>query len=287
MQKSKVDFFREETNKIVEQFLPANQRYFDNLRTYLITAGLFYDEEEINEQVYEMANDLLEAQKNGESAEDFFGKDAKSNANQLIQHFQKTSWSGRLKISGIVLVVIWLIELMRDFSKQGVFTLNLLKYGLMGIASWFFVVVIFKIFHRTILISSEKESKKKKISSFLLLWLFAFLSIGCLILIMLFTPNFGVIKIFYPWDILCLLVVMLGSSVTILVKKWQEFYAMIVMIFAFGLTGLLIRVPFFARLLSEKEKMYASVGLIVIGYLIYLGFSTYLVKKTPKKKIVD
>ena len=46
--------------------------------------------------------DILEAQKHGESAEEYFGKNPKEIVNQLTKQFEKPSWNSMFKISGLI-----------------------------------------------------------------------------------------------------------------------------------------------------------------------------------------
>lgn len=64
----------EKNNELREQLTPENKEYYEKVLIYLRTKSLFHDELEIENILIELLQDILEAQKNNESAEDYFGK---------------------------------------------------------------------------------------------------------------------------------------------------------------------------------------------------------------------
>lgn len=77
--------FQIATEKIYQEFTPDNQKYFEKLQLYLTTAGLFYDDTEVQEQIFQIVADLLTAQRDGVSATEFLGTNPREMANQLVK----------------------------------------------------------------------------------------------------------------------------------------------------------------------------------------------------------
>ena len=59
---------------------------------------VFYEELETEQHLMVILQDILEAQKHGESAEEYLGKNPKEVVDQLTQQFDKPSWKSILKL---------------------------------------------------------------------------------------------------------------------------------------------------------------------------------------------
>ncbi|MFU8734394.1 hypothetical protein ACLMAQ_07775 [Streptococcus suis] len=62
---------RDKTNIIVDNLLPENKAYFDEIRDYMILKSFFKDEKAILEQIYSMVSDFKMAEVDGLTAVDF------------------------------------------------------------------------------------------------------------------------------------------------------------------------------------------------------------------------
>jgi len=72
-------------NQLDKKLETEDRKYFTDLRAYMTTASFFKDEQAINEQLYQMYLDFLNAKNEGFTAEDFFGNDPKEMADQLFR----------------------------------------------------------------------------------------------------------------------------------------------------------------------------------------------------------
>ncbi|MCU4715788.1 hypothetical protein OCE25_26290 [Bacillus cereus] len=84
----------EQNNKIGEQLSPENKIYYEDILLYMRTFGFFYEELETEQHLMVILQDILEAQKHGESAEEYLGENPKG--------FDKPSWKSIFKISGLI-----------------------------------------------------------------------------------------------------------------------------------------------------------------------------------------
>ena len=107
--KKQLAYYRDKTNEISKQLSASNQKYFEDLREYLFFSSLFQDEYAVVAQVYEIANDLLEAQNHGETAEEYFGKNPKEMADELLRNTPKSRLIDQLNL--IYIMVIYLKRL--------------------------------------------------------------------------------------------------------------------------------------------------------------------------------
>lgn len=278
MKKTQADSYREAANLIEEKLTDSNKKYFDDLRTYLITAGLFFDEEEINQQVYELGSDLLEAQQNDERAEDYFGMDAKGAADEMIRNFKKTSLKERVKISSLAIGIFWLFKIMSDVSGSGPIKLNVLSYFFSAVFVMIVLVGVFKVLHYSIY-SKEQFFNRNKIGKFILLWLAMFGVIGGFVLIHLYTPELWVVTIPAPYDLLMIGVLVVVYAGAIITMRWRDFYPTIIIVVVLGIFGLAYRIPFFAPILSGKNGLWINLGVLLIAYTAYVIWTTRKVKE--------
>lgn len=85
-----------------ETLLPRNKDYYDRLAAY-VTEAIGVDTIAAEETLAEIHADLLQAQADGISAADYFGKDPKEIGEQLVANLPHLSWLEWLRIS----VVVW------------------------------------------------------------------------------------------------------------------------------------------------------------------------------------
>lgn len=78
--RNKAQEYRDATNKILKQFNEENKTYFEELRSYLLISSLLYDETSMNEQIYSIVQDLLEAQKKRRICDKFLWQSTKVNS---------------------------------------------------------------------------------------------------------------------------------------------------------------------------------------------------------------
>lgn len=271
--------YRDLTNDLEKKLIPINQIYFSDLRLYLMTGGLFNDEEQVDAQIYNIGCDIFEAQEHGESAEDFFGKKPQKMANEILKEFPKISWHKKITYSLYLVSIFWFFQLISDLNSSSGLTINVLAYSLTAVLSLGSSVLFFYVIQRSVYLSTDNWLKKSKVVRFLTLWLVACVFIGLFVVITLFTPKLLTVNIPTPFDSVIIVGLILGAIGLILAKKVQEFYPSIVVILALGLTGLLKRLPVIKNSLTQKEFIYVTIGIILVSYIIYLFLTRKMIKK--------
>lgn len=172
-------------------------------------ASLIKDEISINQQLYQMHLDFMNAQEDGMSAEEFFGNDPKTMADQLLEEIQRTSFKTLLQYVGIVAVIMWGSRYLSDFNKATPVVVNPALYLFDLILVFSLVMLLFKV----IQISVYRKNNSKKLE-----WMetvIAALVFIVFIIIYLradqFIPMVLPFTISPPWNIILFLIVLLSA----------------------------------------------------------------------------
>lgn len=194
MKQAQIHSYRDGANRIEEALTGNNRQFFSDLRMYLLTANLFSDEGEVNQQLYELGSDLLEAERNGQSAEEYFGSDAQGMADKMIQHFNKSSMKERIKLSGLFIGIFWLFRFISDFTGKRPIELNILEYLLSAGFAVGMSFLLFKYLHYSVY-AKPGFFKNGKQRDALVLSVGMIAVVAMFVLIQLFTPPIWVVTI--------------------------------------------------------------------------------------------
>ncbi|WP_244228965.1 hypothetical protein [Streptococcus suis] len=83
-----------------------NKAYMRKLHAYLMLASAFHEQEErATELLLSIYQDVLDAQADGQSAEDFLGKDSKQIADELFSDLPPIRWYYGLRLTGLISLV--------------------------------------------------------------------------------------------------------------------------------------------------------------------------------------
>lgn len=199
-------------NDLRKKLNPTNEKYYSKLLIYVRTSGLLYEDYEVESSLLEILQDILDAQNNGQDAQDYFGQEPSKIANQLINNFTKISFKQQLKFFGTLfgVTVIWtFITQLIGHEQQ----LNLMPFILNGVFLILFIAGTFWFIHQT----TYWKLSDHKIFSFLFTW------IVCMAVITIFTgiqfvkPAFLNIPV-TPTIIVSLNLLLLIASLVALIK---------------------------------------------------------------------
>lgn len=228
----------EQNNMLREQLTPENKSYYEDILVYMRTFGFFYEELETERHLMTILQDILEAQKNGETAEEYFGKNPKEIVDQLTKEFDQPSWKSIFKMSGMLFLISSFFTISGSFTAPTL-QVNVFALLLNGILSIALVYGIFKLLHLSIYIKKQFS----KIIEFFVLWLLLMISFGLFILIQFYAPKQGIVKIGSPYDWMAILVILIMAITYVLFKKKREFYGGLAFVVSLGIFGLLVRIP--------------------------------------------
>jgi uncharacterized membrane-anchored protein len=270
-------WYREQMNLSEKQLNQENYQYFDDLRGYLSLAGLVHDEAKLNQVLFGMQQDLLDAQKNGIRATELFGNQPKQMADEILQELPPIKWRNRLQLYSLVTLIIWTIQFFSAYPHDGALSVNLSGYLLSAILANAFVYLIFKLV-------SWQIYRSKKIN--VLIGLLT----GLLIIV-------GGVLFFYfeqyslfNWKIeLSFLPDLIISAAIILIaifwgRKSVELYPAIFMIFILGTNQLL------SLFLQQKSPELAAVsepwqnGILIFCFLLFISSNFRMLKKISQSK---
>ncbi|MFD0769206.1 DUF1129 domain-containing protein [Bacillus sp. CGMCC 1.60114] len=249
----------EQNNKLRKQLSPENKVYYEDILLYMRTFGFFYEELETERHLMTILQDILEAQKHGESAEEYFGKNPKEIVDQLTKQFDKPSWKSILKISGWIFLISTFYFIAGSFTAPSL-QVNVFSMLLNGIFSFTLIYGVFKLLHLSIYMKIQLP----RLVKFFVVWIMAMIPFGVFVLIGLYTPKQGIVKIGAPFDWIAILVILIVSIVYVIFKKKQEFFGGLTFVITLGIFGLLLRIPQTKELFQDgKNQTFVVLGIML------------------------
>lgn len=257
----------EKNNELREHLTPENKEYYENVLVYLRTKSLFHDELEIENILMELLQDIIEAQKNNESAEDYFGKNPQEQLDRLLNQLTKVPIKKKISLVFIVFAISTAFSLFSTLTSP-IPSINLLTILFNGVISVFFVSLVFYMINRY----TFKSNKSKK-KEFFITFIISFIFIG-LTFLSNYIGDFW-LSIHVP-EITSLIIVWLALIIIsswIIFKKKKESYYFIPSMTMLALVPTLFKLPVTKHLfLSSTNKIiFAVITLIVVYGSMYLG----------------
>ncbi|SDN04517.1 DUF1129 family protein [Bacillus sp. OK048] len=195
----------EENNRKREQLTPENEKYYGDMLIY-IRLQLTLSEQQSEEVLMEMLDHLLDGQIEGKSARDIFGADPKGYADEIIENLPKEQKREVIPfIMGIVLnlvswmlmirgVVILVISQFKDVDSSVYVFPTLVTFAVILGSVAFGVWYIFRVIKQSLF---NEQANEKKIM--VKVGVFAAVSMGLVIALTMFIPDFGPAFAFSWW----------------------------------------------------------------------------------------
>ena len=276
MKENRAKYYREKMNRLEEQLLSENRQYFDELRSYMLFSSLLYDEGDINEQIYVLANDLLAAQADGITAVEFFGNEPKQMADELISNMPKSTWKERGQLVLLVFGILWGIKLIINFGRTGTVMINPLSYLFDVVLAGVAVTMVFLIEQKSVYAGNTWISKN---SSQIILMITVFVifitgSVSGSFLI----PDLWRIVIPYPFDLAAILLLCIFTGAWILFRKMTEFYPLLFVLFTYALIGGIQRYAVAHQ--QESTPLFVALPIVVVlaAFVLHLIWNRRIIK---------
>ena len=87
---TKEQYLIEKNNQLRQQLTPENEKFYSDLLLYVRLHSFSQDQEAIESKLLEILQDILDAQTDYISAKQYFGKDPKKLADDLLRQFPKS-----------------------------------------------------------------------------------------------------------------------------------------------------------------------------------------------------
>ncbi|MGQ7336195.1 hypothetical protein KQ224_08660 [Streptococcus parasuis] len=252
-----------ETNAVLQESLTKeNEKYYGNLLIYIRIMAFFRDVKKSEELLLEVLRDILDAQEQGLSAEEYFGENPKKVADDIIKQLP----INLLDTVKIILIALASYSIFSILPKI-IFPDEDLDIGSLLISGFYWtVMVIFALW----LLGISLYRFKDKLSKLVLLLLVGLgVSVGFYISFVVSTSfkvnlsgNLGIVTIILISGIVLYLFYKEKDK-----KLWAPFLPFIV---TYGILGILTRIDIFSELLSSKEGK-IGVG-VILGILLLLQY---------------
>lgn len=274
---------RNKLNELEKKLKGTNATFFEDLRGYLITSSLFYEELDVTEQTYNVCVDLIEAQENGQTAQEYFGKDSRKLADSMIKNFKHASYREVIELILLPVGIYWAITFISNFATKGALKINILEYLLIALLSVGMIVIVFEAVHKSIYLSENNLLRKSKVIQFIIGTIFFSCIIGTFVAISVFTPPVWIVKFLYPSDVILMLTIIAIFLGWIIIGKKRELYSITPFIILMAAVGIAQRIPAVLTIVGANNIKFLAVGAAIIGFLINIVWGRIFIKKMARK----
>ncbi|MBZ2406464.1 DUF1129 domain-containing protein [Liquorilactobacillus hordei] len=274
---------RNKLNELEKELKGTNATFFEDLRGYLITSSLFYEELDVTEQTYNVCVDLIEAQENGQTAQEYFGKDSRKLADSMIKNFKHASYREVIELILLPVGIYWAITFISNFATKGALKINILEYLLIALLSVGMIVIIFEAVHKSIYLSENNLLRKSKVIQFIIGTIFFSCIIGTFVAISVFTPPVWIVKFLYPSDVILMLTIIAIFLGWIIIGKKRELYSITPFIILMAAVGIAQRIPAVLTIVGANNIKFLAVGAAIIGFLVNIVWGRIFIKKMARK----
>lgn len=189
----------QENNDKREQLTRGNKKVYDDFLVYLRT-DLRIDEYQGEEILMEILNHLLKAEKDGVPADEIFGNDPKSFADELIAELPSEKKRGRtgfiagqfLRIVAFLLIVQGILNFVLPYFTEADTSVVLGNMILLGVLITIVVLaairVLFKLIRQSLFKDNPKKAERK---AMLKAAVYGMIGFGAIMATAVFVPDFG------------------------------------------------------------------------------------------------
>lgn len=244
-------------NLLRKKLTSENQKYYEDLLTYIRGKSTFNREKDVEQLLLEILHDLIDAQNNGQNAEDYFGKNPQTLADEILQTLPK-SFFETFKLACYILIGYVLL-----FATPNIVlptsNLDFGKLIILGTISFVFSLVVLW------LIGQETYQKNKliKLASYVLGTItFAGIVIGS---VFLKTPLAISLPGWYGIGTILVLLTIITMIYTAERKRLPFLIIVYIFIVIDSLLGIGTRIPGLSVFLNQPIPKSTALWVLVIG----------------------
>lgn len=165
---TKEQYLIEKNNQLRQQLTPENEKFYSDLLLYVRLHSFSQDQEAIESKLLEILQDILDAQADYISAKQYFGKDPKKLADDLLRQFPKSISKFFKGFAFVFVIYLFFFSLPSMTLPNSTFDIG--TFALVGLYVILAILLSFRYLGTTIYkIDSKSGSKlQKSISSFLI-----------------------------------------------------------------------------------------------------------------------
>lgn len=270
----------EANNLLRENLNTENKAFYENLLLYIRIDGFARNEHKIETQLLSILQDILEAQGEGVSAADYFGKEPKVIADDILSEMPRHI----LEVIKVGFYVV-LTYIGVCFLPSLMIAEKPIDIGMLVISGAFLYIVVligFKYLGRTVY--QVNTILKNKYLQYFVIWIVICLAIAPIYLMSMFlkTPlrlrldgGLGMVII--------LLALTIGLYFFIRAKDKTLLWPFIIFLVGAGVMGIVTRLPKLNAMLLHTEKgRYLIAGVIIVLLLTFYLLNFVALKKIKK-----
>ncbi|CAH1851614.1 hypothetical protein [Convivina intestini] len=276
----KVNDMIESNNFLREKLNPENKKYYENLLMYVRLSSWHHTDQAIETYLLSVLQDILDAQSDGQTAEDYFGQNPKHLADEFLAQLPNSPWSA-LKLALIIYMSYIFMSLLPALiiPDKGVDLGNL-------ILSSFYLLLLVWLGDKFLanIIYSMQSIFQHRWLNILSLWLGSSLVAGSFFLVMFILKTPLVVK-FFGWTGIIVIIILM--AILIVVGHIFRDKKLSLPLTLFGLVlgglGILTRMPKIGSYLTQdatgKLVLAGILCLLFIGFEIAIWLSMRAIKK--------
>ncbi|WP_027702780.1 DUF1129 family protein [Metaclostridioides mangenotii] len=273
--KNKTTYKIEKNNQLRKELNSENEEYYDDLLIYMrLKGGLLYDDDQIEDILLVILDDMTDAQRDGVSASDYFGKDPKEVADAMMKEITPSSLLSRFKYVMIVFGFYFLMTVFPSLvSPDKSFDIGKIFVG-------FLITSVFVMFILNNVKQSIYEEDKNEGKTFnkVKLFIVPFLGIFLLLLSNSLLPNILSITIDGLFGIAFIIVLIIVASWYCLKRGNELFKPFLSVIYTSAFISIGYRIPEVSTYFQSRSGKTIVVAALVISLFIFYFFTHKLIK---------
>lgn len=261
----------EENNRLRGLLTTENEKYYSDILLNIRSKDMLKNDIEVEETLLELLNDLLDAQKQGITAEDYFGIDSKKLSDEIIENIGNMTLKDISKFFLSIFAIFTMFSLFYELVSLG----SRVDIGRILFGAILLMPVIFIIFK---LINSEVYSKKSSKFFGAAFFLILFGYIGLNIAFGLVFPNTLIIVIEGFHRIIAIITLMAISTIYVLFADSIN-KPFLIIIWALGLAGIISCFEGVTKFLQGSTGIIVSILFTTTVLAVFYYFQLKVIKK--------